>query len=110
MTPAEVAPASRSAASPRNVAATAATDDSAAGRFGSDGGVGGGGGGGGAGGAGKRGKTPTEAMSLQEQAILANIQELQRQLWKVKSEQEKRESEEAHFEEDNEGVSERVYI
>eukprot|EP00624_Nannochloropsis_granulata_P007881 evm.model.NODE_9905_length_21420_cov_21.470634.3 len=40
----------------------------------------------------KRGKTPTEAMSLQEQAILANIQELQRQLWKVKSEQEKKDT------------------
>jgi trehalose 6-phosphate synthase/phosphatase len=40
----------------------------------------------------KRGKTPNEVMSLQEQAILANIQELQRQLWKVKSEQEKRDT------------------
>lgn len=38
-------------------------------------------------------KTPTE-LSLQEQAILANIQELQRQLWKVKTEQEKKDVEE----------------
>lgn len=37
---------------------------------------------------------PTGELSLQEQAILANIQELQRQLWKVKMEQEKRETEE----------------
>jgi len=39
-------------------------------------------------------KAPVE-LSLQEQAILANIQELQRQLCKVKMEQEKRETEEA---------------
>ena len=56
-------PGGLSGASPRNIG----MDDG-----GAPGGPGGGGGGGGAGG--KRGKTPTEAMSLQEQAILANIQ------------------------------------
>ncbi len=68
----------------------------------------GGAGGGGAGS--KRGKTPTEAMSLQEQAILANIQELQRQLWKVKSEQEKKEEETGPEEAAEGGPKHRVII
>lgn len=91
-----LAPPSLSGASPRNFSAMPTAEEG--GRF--DAAAGGGGGA-----QQKRGKTPTEAMSLQEQAILANIQELQRQLWKVKSEQEKRESEE--LEEDGEGVSRR---